>query len=521
MYNSIKVLLLFSLIFGVNVDVKSSTQNRRLALIKGFVQDESGKPIVGALVSIFNNTGSRLLKQVRTATDGTFVTRLSLGGYVIIAAADGFSSKRMETQINKPSEFLYSFKLERVGSGRTLIEKKFEKSNPKYVIRAATLTRSIYQNLENESATENLIEFPSSSDHRILLELFNQAGSKSVHLAAVQPLGRRIKLLLVGQDTRGLSSRIQTSLGYEASSKNQIKFSSSFTELELGRLVSNGSLTKGSLSRVSLKIENRLKPRDSAVLILGLDYDSLSKGLLSPRFAFEVNLSRGMKLRTSLSTLDEDSQARIAQIDEEEVSFQGPITIPIILAEDKRVFLNKSNRFETAIEKVLGDGANLELAFLVDSTEGQPLFEDIGFSQSTKSLRVFYSRKLSRFVTASAGYAFGKTITVKEANQKNQMPYQAFIGRIDARFRSGARLQAVLRVSQSRFFPIDPFQGKFEVYDPNLSFLLTQPLPNLGLPIRAEAVIDLRNIFDHQNSQESLKTAYNGRILRGGISVKF
>ena len=36
------------------------------------------------------------------------------------------------------------------------------------------------------------------------------------------------------------------------------------------------------------------------------------------------------------------------------------------------------------------------------------------------------------------------------------------------------------------------------IYDPSLSVMVTQSLPTLGLPIRAEAIIDARNLFDYQ-----------------------
>jgi hypothetical protein len=55
--------------------------------------------------------------------------------------------------------------------------------------------------------------------------------------------------------------------------------------------------------------------------------------------------------------------------------------------------------------------------------------------------------------------------------------------------------------------------------------LVTQDLPTFGLPVRAEAVIDARNLLDTQATTEdddSLLTIISGRrSLRGGISVRF
>jgi hypothetical protein len=64
-------------------------------------------------------------------------------------------------------------------------------------------------------------------------------------------------------------------------------------------------------------------------------------------------------------------------------------------------------------------------------------------------------------------------------------------------FRAGQRrfgkrheqVKTIFRLSpQATVFAIDPFQGRMTIYDPGLSVLVTQSLPNLGLPIRAEAV---------------------------------
>jgi hypothetical protein len=63
------------------------------------------------------------------------------------------------------------------------------------------------------------------------------------------------------------------------------------------------------------------------------------------------------------------------------------------------------------------------------------------------------------------------------------------------------------------------------IYDPSLSIMVTQSLPNLGLPIRAQAILDARNLFDYQtgvNGEEgSLRLNSQKRILRGGILVRF
>ena len=92
--------------------------------------------------------------------------------------------------------------------------------------------------------------------------------------------------------------------------------------------------------------------------------------------------------------------------------------------------------------------------------------------------------------------------------------------------KTGTQVKTIFRLSpQATVFAIDPFAGRLAIYDPSLSILITQSLPTLGLPIRAEAVIDARNLLEYQtgvNGEEgSLKLNSQRRVLRGGISVRF
>jgi hypothetical protein len=54
---------------------------------------------------------------------------------------------------------------------------------------------------------------------------------------------------------------------------------------------------------------------------------------------------------------------------------------------------------------------------------------------------------------------------------------------------------------------------------------VTQDLPTFGLPVRAQAVIDARNLFDFQtrtmNGETLLEVGTAGRSVRGGILLRF
>ena len=104
--------------------------------------------------------------------------------------------------------------------------------------------------------------------------------------------------------------------------------------------------------------------------------------------------------------------------------------------------------------------------------------------------------------------------------------FQTAALQLGAGFDTGTNIRTVLRFSpNATVFAIDPFAGRLAVYDPSLSIQVTQELPSFGLPLRAEAVIDARNLLDFQanidNGEILTQLGTGRRSVRGGISLKF
>ena len=125
-------------------------ENRgNLGIIKGIVRDDGGSPIADATVAIFQAGTSRLLKQVSSASDGSFLAKILPGTYTVLAVAQGFNPMTLfGVEVGRSAELTYGFKLERAGSGNTLPEKRLDRNSSKWRIRAAQSQRSIYQNHE-------------------------------------------------------------------------------------------------------------------------------------------------------------------------------------------------------------------------------------------------------------------------------------------------------------------------------------------------------------------------------------
>ena len=133
-------------------------QNGKLGVIKGIVRDNSGKPISDAFVAIFYVGTSKILKQVRSAADGSFLAKVIPGTYTILAVAQGFNPQTLATvQINPSAELVYGFKLERAGGGNTLPEKTVDRNSSKWRIRTSQSRRSIYQTNEGETPVDEQI----------------------------------------------------------------------------------------------------------------------------------------------------------------------------------------------------------------------------------------------------------------------------------------------------------------------------------------------------------------------------
>jgi len=212
--------------------------------------------------------------------------------------------------------------------------------------------------------------------------------------------------------------------------------------------------------------------------------------------------------------------------------------------------MERSHRLEFGIERVLDNESNLEASAFFDTTTGRGIgllstpmsafsgatgeaFIKVANQQgASRGMRLVYTRRLSRVWTASAGYSVGRgqRLSSGDISRPAEMFENGFFQtaavQLGGGFGTGTNIQTVLRFSpNATVFAIDPFAGRLAVYDPSLSIQVTQELPSFGLPVRAEAVLDARNILDLQTNAENAETltqlSMGRRSVRGGISLRF
>jgi len=536
-----------------------------IGIIKGVVRDHGGSPIAEASVAIFRSGTSKLLKQVSSGSDGSFIAKIVPGTYTVLAVAQGFNPVTLYgVQVNRAAELTYGFNLERAGSGNTLPEKRLDRNSSKWRIRAAQSRRSVYQNQEGGTVAEELdaAAQPDLEDDRTVdrkgqtvVETYvaesSRGSTTGVNVATLIPVGESSDLVVAAQGARGGNSPQRVEVGFTTTPVDGHKLRLNGSVSSLGNFSGSGE-DKG-LGQFSFQVLDEWKVREGIILVFGLDYSRFMGASddfsISPRLGFQYDINSKTRFRSAFTTQTEErSWANALELEGHSVAFREPVAIEDLFVIDDKPQMNRSSRLEFGIERILDDRSTLDANVFVDTTPGRGVglnafafdnlggdgFEDFVADQQgrARGIRVVYTRRMGGPFTVSAGYAFGNGqklstggLTDPSRIFENDF-FSSFFAQVAAELKTGTSVRTVYRLSpEATVFAIDPFKGSLAIYDPGLSVLVTQHLPTLGLPFRAEAVIDARNLFDTQavlsGDEGTLKMNAQGRILRGGIKVRF
>ena len=576
-------LSLIALVSFITSDALAAGSNKSLATISGTVRDHKGNPLSGALVSLVRE-GFKTVKEARTDKQGNFITKVLPGRYGIKAIASGFSEVVFtEVDVKAQQELVYRFNLEPVGSGNTLPERRRDRDNVKWTLRSAQTKRSILQANEGEDATikavteseaqvaeaapmESAPEIPAEtkSDSKVrphgVLEsyLANSAFGTSyvgLNFAVATPVSDHIELIFSGQTGAGdAPQRFEASSRVQVGERHRVGLTAAGvrfpTPIWTNRLSDQSDLH----GQVSLRAVDEWIVRDGIVIVIGLDYSRFigagGAQSITPRFGVQYDANARTRVKAAFASGgDEDGIQSVASFENDQVVFRSQPVRPVAFIDGQAV-LERSHRLEFGVERVLDNSSNVEATAFFDTTSGRGVgllggpasafsgkagdtFIDVANQQgSSRGIRVVYTRRLNRVWTASAGYAFGRgqrlsaTGFSTPAELFESGMFQTAAVQLGGVFSTGTQVRTVLRFSpEATVFAIDPFAGRLGVYDPSLSIQVTQELPSFGLPVRAEAVLDARNLLDAQTSSESGEIltviGNNRRSVRGGISVRF
>lgn len=545
-----------------------------LGVIKGVVRDQAGSGIADATVAIFRVGTSKLLKQVRSASDGSFIAKIIPGTYTVLAVAEGFNPVTLASvDVARSAELVYGFKLIRAGGGNTLAEKALDRNGSKWRVRAANMQRTIFQNVEGKTPVD---ENAANSDTTASVELADRDGDDSssnrknqsavetyfassgkgnyvgLNFATLLPISAKAEVVLAGQasSSKAGPSRFETQVKYQANSRHQLRANASVARLGSINLGGNES----QLGQFSAQALDEWTVREGVIFVFGIDYSQFlgagNDSAVSPRLGLQFDVNPKTRFHAAYtSQTQQRSWSDVIDLEDNQVAFQEPVAVEDLVTVNDRPQLNKSRRFEIGIERVLDNKSSIETTAFFDLTTGRgigltnvPLdtlegtgFGDMVANQQGKAqgVRVVYNRRISSILSAGAGYSFGSGQKISDNALSDPSRifdnglFQTVFGQLSADFSgTGTNIRTIYRLSpQATVFAIDPFQGRLAIYDPSLSVMVTQSLPTLGLPIRAQAVVDARNLFGFQTGVSTedgfLRLTSQQPVLRGGILVRF
>ena len=581
---SLTLLVISAVCGGASAPLALGNGRAAYGTVTGSVRDNKGNPLAGAVISLVREGADEVVRQTRSAADGTFTTRTAPGRYNLHAVAEGFNAALFSAvQVRAADEIVYRFNLEPVGSGRTAPERRNDRDNAKWRLRSAQSRRSIFQIQEGEDEAvravleaEDVAEAEKASiavdsaeeegktESRLqgVVETYAAASANSlapgyagINFAVASPVSDRVDFIFSGQTGAGLGApqRLETTARVRANDRHSISLSMGGTRVPLA--LGYKEVGDNALGQFSVRAVDEWIVRDGVVVVLGLDYSRFigagqSAYSISPRFGVQLDANAGTRVKAAYAPGgNEDRLQSTAAFEGSQIIFRQPVTQPVALI-DGRAVMERSHRLEFGVERVLDNSSNVEAAAFFDTTTnrgvgllslplsafaggpGAALMSVAHQQGAARGLRVVYTRRFSRIFNASAGYSFGRGQQLSPKGLTK--PAELFEGgffqtaalQIGADLPTNTRVRTLFRFSpEATVFAIDPFAGRLAVYDPSLSIQVTQELPTFGLPVRAEAVIDARNLLDVLTSTDDGETLTTinaaRRSVRGGISVRF
>lgn len=409
----------------------------------------------------------------------------------------------------------------------------------------ATGAAIAYSSTDSRTRTHGVVETYSGFD----------AGTSYVgtNFAVATPATDGLNLVFAGQFATNGLARLETTGRFRANDRHRVSLTLGGATMPV--LAPNSSAFGNSLSQLSVRAVDEWIVKDGIVVVMGLDYSRFlgarsSRGSLTPRIGFAYDANARTRLHAAYAPgASSRSQQSAATLEGGQINFPDASAQTVALV-DGRAVTERSHRLEFGIERVIDNASSVEATAFFDATDGRGVglmrLPVSGFSGANgaqllqianqqgaaRGLRVVYTRRVSPFLKTSAGYSFGRGQELAALNLASNPNdafrngfFQTVAAQVDSSFNTGTRIQTVLRFSpRASVFAIDPFAGQLAVFDPSLSILVTQELPTFGLPVRAQAIIDARNLFDVASSAdgETLTiVGLNRRSVRGGISLRF
>lgn len=567
----------------------ASAKKTTLATVTGAVVDNKGNPVSGALISLLKDGAAKAVKQTRSDAQGRFTAKIAPGRYGISAIANGFNAVVFNAvEVRASQELIYRFNLEPIGSGKTLPEQRRDRDDVRWTLRSTHTRRSIFQAQEGEDAdikaalgiepstpdvsgaetSAVAADQPSEADSQndsqrrmqgVVETYFTSDSTGSSYPAlnfAIATTGTDgIDFIVAGQTGVGPNApeRLEASTHFRVGDRHRLGFAAGAVRYGAPTWANFISNQAEKLGQFSVRAIDEWIVRDGIVVVLGLDYSRFigagGARSINPRIGVQFDANARTRVRAAFAPGGDEAYTQsFTGFENAQVAFTEVNKRPVAFVDGHAV-MERSHRLEFGVERVVDNESNFEATAFFDTTTGRGVgllstpmtafsgstgeaFINVANQQgASRGMRLVYTRRLSRVWSASAGYSFGRGQKLSsDPSQPAEMFESGFFQtgalQLGGGFDTGTSIRTVLRFSpNATVFAIDPFAGRLAVYDPSLSIQVTQELPSFGLPVRAEAVLDARNLLDLQasidNGETLTQVSTGRRSVRGGISLRF
>ncbi len=509
--------------------------------ITGTVQDSSGRPIVGALVSMATAGPSTVDRMVLTDVHGAFsFENLVTGEYSVQVNMPQFAASNKEKiQLAAGASATLKFNLQ------TIAEVMRRAAS-----RDARQSADIVWTLRSSRGTQSVLRYSDSSSVPIFRRLLPDYSGYVQFYSKADP----------GASTPSstMGSRFSVTLGLPSDAK--VTFSGQYNESPLepkgASTLYEFTPTQGHKTQIGLNVRQGVVLDDafSAEELKEFQFKYADKFNLTETLVAEEGVEVGhaegrasnnyARPRASLSWVPNDRTVFNVALSTQAPGQQDDpvrgreyfeqVNLPPSLEHYTHAEIGASRFLDDATKvsvALFQDRANYRALFITapDGRRGLLVFD--GKATPSQGMRLFVNREFYGF-EAGLGYVLATGAALNPGSSSpeeirqniSNRQFQVVTARLKTDFDlTNTELTAVYRwISKYAAGPIDPYQGALEYNDPTLSISVAQTLPTFGtFPGKVQAIFDARNLFEQVVGSSNTQLSHSPRFVKGGINIRF